>query len=95
MKRRKNNVEEIVEKYWHERDKYYSKYRHDENKTFNIVDELKTYMEKNNIDFKIVKENGYDSPGYSNDFMAIAYKVSNGNNFGSQLGLKTVVFEYM
>ncbi len=46
-------------------------------------------MEKNNIDFKIVKENGYDY------FMAIAYKVSNGNNFGSQLGLKTVVFEYM
>lgn len=96
LKAVERNVGEIIEKYWHEDDEYYSKYCYDENETeFSMVDELQEYMEKNNIDFKILEEDGFDSPGYSNDFMAIAYKVNNGNNFGSQLGLKTVVFEYL
>lgn len=91
-----SDVEEIIEKYWHEEDEYYSKYRYAENETeFSMVDELQEYMEKNNIDHKILEEDGFGSPGYSNDFMAIAYKVNNGNNFGSRLGLKTVVFEYL
>lgn len=96
LKTVENKVEEIVENYWYEDDECYSKYRYNENETeFSMVDELQEYMEKNNIDFKIFEENGFNSPGYSNDFMAIAYKVNNGNNYGSQLGLKTVVFGYM
>lgn len=96
LKTVEKDVEKIIEKYWHNNNEYYSEYRYDENKTkFSMVDELQEYMEKNNIDFKIFEEDGFDSPGYGNGFMAIAYKVNYGNNFGSQLGLKTVVFEYM
>lgn len=42
-----------------------------------------------NIKFKIEEEEGFDSPGYAEDFMAIAFLDEN-----DELQLLTVLFEY-
>ena len=89
-----NDVVDIINKYFHENEEYFSKWRYTEAESeFNLLDELTDYFESKGIEYEISEEDGFNSPGYSNDFMAVAYKVNNGNNFGSKLGLQTVMFE--
>lgn len=91
----KERIESIIEKYWNEDEEYYSKYRYEgeDEKEFDMTKEIREFLEINGIDFDMSEEDGFDSAGYSNAFMAVAYKVNNGNNYCSRLGLNTVVFE--
>lgn len=90
-----NKIDEIIEKYWHEDDAYYSSRRETEDEYFSMSDELKEFCESNGIDYEIQEVEGFDSPGYGINFLAIAFKINNGNNFGSKMGLKTVALESM
>lgn len=93
----KEIIESIIEKYWNEDEEYYSRYRYEgeDEKEFDMTKEIRDFLENNSIDFEMSEEDGFDSCGYSNDFMAVAYKVNNRSNYGSSLGLNTVVFECM
>lgn len=83
-------INEIKEKYYNEGEEYYSGYRYDnEDKEFEMEEEIHKALEKKGIKHAIEKEYGFDSPGYSNDFLAIAY-IENG-----ELGLETILLECM
>ena len=84
------DVDHIIEKYGRDNDEYYMRHRYDENeKEFYVDEELRKYFEDNNITYDISLEDGFDSPGYAVDFMAVAFE------YEGNLCLKTVVFEYM
>ena len=87
-------LENIAKLYYKDDEEYYFGYRYDENdEEFNIRDELCKYLDEAKIDYQCNEEEGFDSCGFSENFLAIAYKVNNGNNFGSELGLFTIVLE--
>ena len=54
-----------------------------------MKDELEEYCKKNNIKYELTIEDGFDSPGYANEFLAIAYLDKK-----NVLQLITVVFEW-
>lgn len=82
-------IKEIIEKYFHEEDEYYSSMRYDdEGNTIWMEKELKEYCKKNNIKYELSTDEGFDSPGYENEFLAIAYLDEN-----NVLQLETVVLE--
>ncbi len=86
----KKEIEEIIEKYFHKEEEYYSSVRYDEEENeFWMKDELEEYCKKNNIKYELTIEDGFDSPGYANEFLAIAYLDKK-----NVLQLKTVVFEW-
>lgn len=87
----KEKIEEIIEKYVDEDcgREYYSGVRYDEeDNEFLIEDELKDFLNKNNVTYQLTKEYGFDSPGYSEDFLALAYL-----DESNQLQLETVILE--
>lgn len=55
-----------------------------------MKDEIKKALTEKGATFQIEFENGFDSAGYGNDFLAIAYIETDGS-----LGLKTVLLEIM
>ena len=55
-----------------------------------MEDEIKEALTKKGATFQIEYEDGVDSAGYSNAFLAIAYIETDGS-----LGLKTVLLEIM
>lgn len=83
-----NDIENIIEKYLNENNCYHAT-RESENGDIEIKDELTEYFTTLNIKFKIEEEEGFDSPGYAEDFMAIAFFDEN-----DELQLLTVLFEY-
>lgn len=87
----KEIISEIVEKYFKEDEEYYSEYRYDsEDNEFNMKKELEEALTEKGVKFIIEMEDGFFSPGYDNDFLAIAYINENGS-----LGLETVLLECM
>lgn len=86
----RKEIEEIIERYFHKEEEYYSSVRYDEEENeFWMKDELEEYCKKNNIKYELIIEDGFDSPGYANEFLAIAYLDKK-----NVLQLKTVVFEW-
>lgn len=84
-------IEEIIEKYYRDEEEYYSGFRYDEeNHMVEMKDEIKEALTEKGATFQIEFENGFDSAGYGNDFLAIAYIETDGS-----LGLKTVLLEIM
>lgn len=88
------NIEEkingIVERYWNEDEEYFSQFRYDENETeFDIVKEVKEFLDSAKIMHSVKFESGYSSCGYDNDFLAIAW-FSDG-----KVELMTVLLECM
>ena len=83
-----NDVENIIEKYLDEKD-CYNTTRESENGNIEIKDELTEYFITHNLNFKIEEEEGFDSPGYAEDFMAIAFLDEN-----NELQLLTILFEW-
>lgn len=82
-------IEEIIEKYYRESDEYYSRYREDEDgNDFEMDEEIKSALEEKGIQFKIEFKYGFSSPGYDNDFLAIAWIEEDGT-----LELTTVLLE--
>lgn len=82
-------IEEIIEKYYRESDEYYSRYREDEDgNDFEMDEEIKSALEEKGIQFKIEFEYGFSSPGYDNNFLAIAWIEADGT-----LELTTVLLE--
>ena len=70
-------------------EEYYSSMRYDEEENeFLIKEELKEYCEKNNMKYELTIDYGFDSPGYENEFLALAYLDEN-----NTLQLETVVLE--
>lgn len=53
-------------------------------------EEIKSALEEKGIQFEIGFEDGFSSPGYDNDFLAIAWIEADGT-----LELKTVLLESM
>lgn len=84
-----NDIQSIIDSYLDEND-YYNRTRESKNGNIDIKDELTEYFTTLNIKFKIEEEEeGFDSPGYAEDFMAIAFFDEN-----DELQLLTVLFEY-
>ena len=82
-------IEEIIEKYYRESDEYYSRYREDEDgNDFEMDEEIKSALEEKGIQFNIEFEYGFSSPGYDNNFLAIAWIEADGT-----LELTTVLLE--
>lgn len=82
-------IEEIIEKYYRDEEEYYSSFRYDEeNHMVGMKDEIKEVLTEKGATFQIEFEDGFDSCGYCNDFLAIAYIETDG-----LLGLKTVLLE--
>lgn len=53
-------IEEIIEKYYRESDKYYSRYREDESgNDFEMGEEIKSALEEKGIQFEIGFEDGF------------------------------------
>lgn len=87
----KDIISEIIEKYFNVNGRYYGEYRYDsEDNEFNMKKELEEVLTEKGVKFIIEMENGFSSPGYDNDFLAIAYIDENGS-----LGLETVLLECM
>lgn len=84
-------IGEIIEKYYRDEEEYYSSCRYDEdNNEFGMKDEIKKALTEKGATFQIEFEDGFDSAGYCNDFLAIACIETDGS-----LGLKTVLLETM
>ncbi|GEM_PF-3527045 len=83
-----NDIQAIIDSYLDEND-YYNRTRESKNGNIDIKNELTEYFTTLNIKFKIEEEEGFDSPGYAEDFMAIAFLDEN-----DELQLLTVLFEY-
>lgn len=67
-------IEEIIEKYYREDGEYYSRDREDESgNDLEMDEEIKSALEEKGIQFKVEFEYGFSSPGYDNDFLAIAW----------------------
>lgn len=82
-----NDIQAIIDSYLDEND-YYNRTRESKNGNIDIKDELTEYFTTLNINFKIEEEEGFDSPGYAEDFMAIAFLDEN-----NELQLLTILFE--
>lgn len=83
-------LEKIADKYWDDNEEYYQYLRYDDDDDeFEIQKELCRYLDRNKIEYKVQKVDGFDSCGFSEDFLAIAY------NYECQLGLFTIVLERM
>jgi len=81
-------LEKIANKYYNDDDEYYKYWRYDDDDDeFEIQKELCRYLDRNKIEYKVQKVDGFDSCGFSEDFLAIAY------NYECQLGLFTIVLE--
>ena len=83
-----NDIQAIIDSYLDEND-YYNRTRESKNGNIDIKDELTEYFTTLNIKFKIEEEEGFDSPGYAEDFMAIAFFDEN-----DELQLLTIIFEF-
>ena len=84
-------INQIIEKYYRDEEEYFSSCRYnEENHSVEMEDEIKEALTKKGATFQIEYEDGVDSAGYSNDFLAIAYIETDGS-----LGLKTVLLETM
>ena len=84
-------IDEIIQNYYVEVDDCYTQYRHNkEEKEFQMDDELKELLDENHIEYKISITEGFDSAGYGEDFLALAYI----NPETKALNLKTVRLEY-
>ena len=82
-------IEEIIEKYYREDGEYYSRDREDESgNDLEMDEEIKSALEEKGIQFKVEIEYGFSSPGYDNDFLAIAWIEADGT-----LELTTVLLE--
>ena len=87
----KDVINEIIERYFRDDDDYYGEYRYDdEENEFNMKEELEKALTEKGIKYSIKKENGYSSPAYDNDFLAVAYMEEDGS-----IGLITVLLECM
>ncbi|MFQ9515362.1 MAG: hypothetical protein ACLRZ9_06000 [Eubacterium sp.] len=87
----KEIISKIIKKYFKEDEEYYSEYRYDsEGNEFSMEKELEEALTEKGVKFIIEMEGGFSSPGYDNDFLAIAYIDENG-----LLGLETVLLECM
>lgn len=84
-------INQIIEKYYRDEEDYYSSCRYDEeNHMVGMKDEIKEVLTEKGATFQIEFEDGFDSCGYGNDFLAIAYIETDGS-----LGLKTALLETM
>lgn len=83
-----NDIQAIIDSYLDEND-YYNRTRESKNGNIDIKDELTEYFITHKINFKIKEEEGFDSPGYAEDFMAIAFLDEN-----NELQLLTILFEF-
>ena len=85
----KEKIEEIIEKYYREDEEYYFSFRYEtieeDTKEFEMKKELKEYLNETGVIYKMHEEDGFDSPGYANEFLAIAYIDEN-----NELQLQTV-----
>lgn len=87
----KDFINEIIERYFRSDDEYYGEYRYDdEENEFNMKDELEKALTEKGIKHVIGTEDGFSSPGYDNDFLAVAYMEEDGS-----IGLVTVLLECM
>lgn len=68
----------LLEKYYRESGEYYSQYFYDaEDNEFDMKKDIEKLFNENKLECAITLEDGFDSCGYSNDFLAVAW-VKNG-----------------
>lgn len=84
-------INEIIDKYYKEDEEYYSQYRYEERDgsevEFDMQVEIEEYLKSINAVYGIDFANGFDSCGYSNDFLAVAW------NENGEINVKTVSLE--
>jgi hypothetical protein len=70
----KDKIEEIIKKYYHLSDDYYSEYRYDKNNIeYNIKDELEQFCIKNRLLYKVKKCVDPDKEAYSSDLLILTF----------------------
>lgn len=67
----------------------YHRYRTDDSNDYDILDEIEQKLKENNISFKIVITDAFDSPGYDSSVLSIAYIQPSDNS----IGLETILLE--
>lgn len=81
-------IEQCIEKY-SQYNEYYTWYREDEDgNSLSMEEELTKILTDKQVNFKINKQDGFDSPGYENAFLAVAFLDETGD-----LDLVTVLLE--
>lgn len=86
-------IEDILKKYYDEYKEYYSRYREEDEKCFDIEDELKDTLTTLGVNYKLEITEVCDSPGYECSVLSIAY-IEKNNNWGT-LKLRNVLLEVM
>ena len=83
-------VNEIIKKYYHSDDNCYTAHRYDsDDNEIYLKDELLEMFANHSISFRISEIDGYDSSGFSEDFMALSFLDEN-----NELQLISLIFEY-
>ena len=63
-----------MKKYCRETDEYYGRYFYDEDDNeFDMKSEIEDYLKSRNVEHSVELIDGYDSCGYSNDVLAVAW----------------------
>lgn len=86
-----NIIEDIINKYFDEENKYYFEYREGNDECYYIKDEINNILSEKGVNFKLEVTDAFESCGYDCSVLSIAYIEPN-NNWGS-LRLKTVLLE--
>lgn len=84
-------IQEIINRYYHYDEEYYSQYRYEEcdggEIEFNMKDEIEEYLKSVNAIYNIAFEEGYSSCGYDNDFIAVAWL------YNGEIKMETILLE--
>lgn len=86
----KIELDDILEQYFVEDGEYYIGERTTEDGSYtSLKEEISEFLDQHQVLYEISEEYGFDSPGYSNSFLAVAYVDE------AELGLFTVIIESM
>lgn len=88
-------IENIINKYYHEEDGYYSHLRYDENNKewFGMEEELVKYFASKSIVNRVQVDQGFDSPEYSCENLSFAYLDPKETDDQRRLHLNTCLLE--
>lgn len=74
-----DKIEQILKKYWHEDNDYYSEYYYDDNNVgHNMKEELENLFVESGLKYIVSYNDCYDSCGYSCNMISVAWVENDG-----------------
>ncbi len=80
-------IDKLIENHFDEENEFYRSYTDDSNKS--LKEEIKELLDKEGITHKILEEEGFDSPGYSENALAVSFIDNDG-----KLKMKLVMLSF-